>query len=118
MNVITTVNYTKTQPVKAWVFSALCEEMGSDHTAVLFHSQAHWLSRGKVSSRIFELRDEISTFLEEEGDKLAYKFKNDKFLMKVAYLSDMLKKLSELNLHMQGIKTHLPHRADKMTRFH
>lgn len=37
--------------------------------------------------------------------------------MKVAYLSDMFQKLNELNLHMQGIKTHLPHRADKITSF-
>lgn len=55
--------------------------------------------------------------MEEEGHKLAYKFKNDKFLMKVAYLSDMFQKLNELNLHMQGIKTDLPHRADKITSF-
>ena len=44
-DVIATVNYIKTRPVKARIFSALCEEMGSDHTAVLFHSESRWLSR-------------------------------------------------------------------------
>uniref|UniRef100_A0A3B5A4G3 Uncharacterized protein n=1 Tax=Stegastes partitus TaxID=144197 RepID=A0A3B5A4G3_9TELE len=65
--VIATVNYIKTLPVKAHIFSALCEAMGSDHTAVLFHSKSQWLSRRKVLSRVFELRDEIHIFLKEEG---------------------------------------------------
>lgn len=37
--------------------------------------------------------------------------------MKVAHLSDMFQKLNELNLQMQGINTHLPHLADKITSF-
>lgn len=69
-HIIATVNYIKTRPVKARIFSALCEEMGSDHTAVLFHSESRWLSRGKVLSRVFELRDEICIFLKEEGSDL------------------------------------------------
>ncbi|XP_040896345.1 zinc finger BED domain-containing protein 5 [Toxotes jaculatrix] len=116
-DIIATVNYIKTRPVKARIFSALCEEMGSHHTAVLCHSEARWLSRGKVLSRIFELRDEIRTFLEEEGNELALKFNNNKFLMKVAYLSDMFQKLNELNLQMQGTNTYLPHLADKISSF-
>lgn len=90
--------------------------MGSDHTAVLFHSESRWLSRGKVLSRVFELRDEIRIFLEEEGNELANKFHNNNFLMKLAYLSDMFQKLNELNLQMQGTNTHLP-LADKITSF-
>ncbi len=93
-DIIATVNYIKTRPVKALIFCALCEEMGSDHTAVLFHSESRWLSRGKVLSRVFELRDEIRIFLEEEGNELANKFHNNNFLMKLAYLSDMFQKLN------------------------
>ena len=33
-DVIATVNYIKTRPVKGRIFLALCEEMASDHTAV------------------------------------------------------------------------------------
>ena len=66
--------------------------MGSAYTAVLFHSESRWLSRGKILSRLFELRDEIRIFLEEEGNELAHRFNN--FLMKLAYLSDMFQKLN------------------------
>ncbi len=55
--VVSVVNLIKTRPLKARLFSALCEEMGADHTSVLFHSEARWLSRGKVLSRVFELRE-------------------------------------------------------------
>ena len=64
-DVITTFNYIKTRPLKARLFSALCEGMGSEYTAVLFHSESRWLCRGKV------LKDEIRMFLEEEGNGLA-----------------------------------------------
>ncbi len=37
--------------------------------------------------------------------------------MKLAYLSDMFLKLSELNLQIQGPNTHLPHLANKITSF-
>jgi hypothetical protein len=71
-DIIATVNYIKTRPVKSRIFSALCEVMGSACTAVLFHSESRWLSRGKVLSRVFELRDEIRIFLEEDGNELAH----------------------------------------------
>ncbi|XP_062336324.1 zinc finger BED domain-containing protein 5-like [Osmerus eperlanus] len=116
-DVIATVNYIKTRPVKARIFSALCAEMGSDHTAVLFHSESRWLSCGKVLSRVFELGDEIVIFLKEEGNDLAHKFYCNKFLMKLAYLSDMFLKLNEVNLQLQGANTHIPHLADKITSF-
>ncbi|KAM3838159.1 zinc finger BED domain-containing protein 5-like [Diretmus argenteus] len=116
---ISVVNFIKTRPLKARLFSALCEEMGAEHTAVLFHSEARWLSRGKVLSRVFELREEIRVFLEEEErmDEFAGKFADEEFLMKLAYLSDIFGKLNELNLKLQGRDTHLPHLADKISGF-
>lgn len=43
-------NFIKTSPIKTSVFSAVCEEMGAEHQAVLFHSEARRLSPGKVLS--------------------------------------------------------------------
>ncbi|KAJ4921794.1 hypothetical protein JOQ06_026215 [Pogonophryne albipinna] len=116
-DVITTVNYIKRKPLKARLFSALCEGMGSEYTAVLFHGESRWLSRGKVLSRVLALKDEIRIFLEEEGNDLASKFNDEHVLMKLAYLSDMFVKLNELNLQLQGNNTHHPHLADKIQSF-
>ncbi|KAL6472591.1 hypothetical protein MHYP_G00187790 [Metynnis hypsauchen] len=65
-DIIGVVNFIKTRPLKTRVFSAICEEMGAEHQAVLFHSEARWLSQGKVLSRVFELREEIRMFLVQE----------------------------------------------------
>ncbi|XP_047249242.1 zinc finger BED domain-containing protein 5 [Girardinichthys multiradiatus] len=116
-DVIATVNYIKTRPVKARIFSALCEEMDSEHKAVMFHNESRWLSHGKVLFTVFDLRDEIRIFLKEEGCGPAHKCPCNKFLIKPAYLSDIFLKVNELNLQMQGTNTHLPHVADKITLF-
>ncbi len=116
--VVIVVNYIKTRPLKSRLFSALCEEMGANHTAVLFHSEARWLSRGKVLSRVFELREQIQIFLQEEGmNELASKFGNEQFLMKLAYLSDIFSKFNQLNLQLQGKDKYLPHLADQVSSF-
>lgn len=96
------VNFIKTRPIKSRVFSAVCEEMGGEHQAVLFHNEARWLSQGKVLSRVFELREEIRVFFEQEQKyEDAAKFSNENFLAKLAYLSDISGKLNELNLQLQ-----------------
>lgn len=62
---------------------------------------AKWLSIGKVLSRVFELREEIWVFLEEECmHEIGGKFSDERFLMKVAYLSDIFGKLKDLNIHL------------------
>ncbi|KAL7377055.1 hypothetical protein ABVT39_020828 [Epinephelus coioides] len=117
-DVIRVVNFIKTRPLKARLFSTLCDEMVASHSAVLFHSEARWLSQGKVLSRVFELREEIRVFLEDEDmHDVATKFNDEQFLMKLAYLSDVFGKLNELNLQLQGRDKHLPHLADKINAF-
>lgn len=59
------------------------------------------MSRGKVLTRLVELRSEITTFLEEKTE-LAACLLDDQFIMKLTYLSDIFLKLNELNLYLQG----------------
>ncbi|XP_022162790.1 zinc finger BED domain-containing protein 5-like, partial [Myzus persicae] len=64
---IKVVNYVKTRPVKARFFQKLCEEMGAEHTTLLFYCNSRWLSKGNVLSRVFELRQELYSYLNGEG---------------------------------------------------
>ena len=69
--------------------------MGAQHSAVLFHNEARWLWQGQVLPRVFELREEIRVFSEEEKmHELAIKLSDELFLMKLAYLSDVFGKLN------------------------
>ncbi|KAK2847350.1 hypothetical protein Q5P01_010349 [Channa striata] len=56
-DIIGVVNFIKTRPLKTRVFSAICEEMGAEHQAVLFHSEERWLSRGNFLGKLAYLSD-------------------------------------------------------------
>jgi hypothetical protein len=49
------VNFIKARPLNSRLFSALCNEMGSNHERLLLHSEIRWLSQGKILTRLFEL---------------------------------------------------------------
>jgi hypothetical protein len=57
------VNFVIARPLNSRAFSALCNDMGSDHVTLLQHTEVRWLSRGKVLTFIFELRDELKVFI-------------------------------------------------------
>ena len=59
------VNFIKSRPLQSRLFATLCHEMGSDHEALLFHTEVRWLSHGKVLTRLFELREEVRIFLSD-----------------------------------------------------
>ena len=71
-------------PVKAF-----CEEVGAEHTVLLFHTEVRWLSRGRVLDRVVNLSNEIAVFLRDTGHKAADKFENEEFLFMLCYLADI-----------------------------
>lgn len=105
------------RPLKSRIFSALCKDMGAVHSALLFYCEARWLSRGKFLQRVYELRDEIAIFLEEESRPEAELFRDDLFVMKLSYLVDIFEKLNTLNLQLQGANTHMLDTSDKVNAF-
>lgn len=66
------VNYIKTRPLQARLFRKLCEEMGSLHTSLLLHTEVRWLSRGKVLTRLVELRHEVLIYLEGKTEYIEH----------------------------------------------
>lgn len=59
------INFIKSRPKNIRLFKALCDEMGSDYSALLLHTEVRWLSRGRALTRLFELRAEVRTFLKD-----------------------------------------------------
>ncbi|XP_035213412.1 protein FAM200A-like [Stegodyphus dumicola] len=115
--VVTVVNYIKMRPLKSRIFSALCKDMGAVHSALLFYCEERWLSRGKFLQRVYELREEIGVFLEEENRPEAENFRDSLFVMKLSYMIDIFEKLNNLNLQLQGANTHIRIRVIKLMLF-
>lgn len=107
------VNYIKNRPLNARLFSQICEEMGSNHTQLLFHTDVRWLSRGKILNRLFELRHELQCFLNDRFE-LRNCLHDWKWLCKLAYLADIFSVLNCLNLSLQGKEISLFHVQDKV----
>lgn len=114
------VNYIKSRPKQSRIFSILCEEMGSEHSHLLLHCEVRWLSRGRVLTRLFELKDELRIFLmDNDCDKTSVAkflgFLNDEFwLLRLAYLSDVFSYLNALNMSLQGKDIHKFYVQDKI----
>jgi len=96
------VNMIRGRALNHRLFQSFCEEVGKEHTVLLYHTEVRWLSRGRVLSRLFELRDEIQQFLREAGHELAEYFDDPEFVQALAYLADVFTALNELNRSLQG----------------
>ncbi|XP_071035447.1 zinc finger BED domain-containing protein 5-like [Parasteatoda tepidariorum] len=114
--VVTISNYIKMRTLRSRIFSALCNDMGSVHSELLFKCEARCLSREKFLQRAHELREEIVIFLEDnrpETGNLHYCL----FVMKLRYLVVIFEKLNNLNLKLQGANTHMLDTSDEVNAF-
>jgi hypothetical protein len=111
------INYIKNSPLRSRLFAKLCVDMEANYTSLLYYCEVRWLSRAKVIQRVFELKEEIATFLEGNHHEEAHLWTNDNFLVKLAYLVEIFGKLSSLNKSMQGSQMHPLVQKDKVKAF-
>ncbi|KAJ3588490.1 hypothetical protein NHX12_012082 [Muraenolepis orangiensis] len=116
--VTTMVNYIKPHPLRARLFAKLCSDMGSEHDHLLFHTEARWLSRGRVLQRFFELKDELLAFFTDVKKPELVDFLCDQNKMcLLAYITDIFGKLNDLNMSMQGRNKHIMQMSDRINGF-
>jgi hypothetical protein len=98
------VNFIKARSLNSRIFEKLCQSMDSDHQQLSLHTEVRWLSRGKVLSRLFGLRDEIRVFFTDLESQFALtEILNDySWLAVLAYMAEIFNHLNSLNLSMQG----------------
>ncbi|XP_066968245.1 zinc finger BED domain-containing protein 5-like [Macrobrachium rosenbergii] len=111
------VNYIKSRPLNARLFASLCKDMGSDHEALLLHTEIRWLSRGKVFTRLYQLRDEVRLFPLDSSSEFSVFMTDSNWLGKLVYLSCIIDKLNELNLSIQVPNTNIFSLFDKINAF-
>lgn len=88
---VKTVNLIKVQPLKSRVFKILCEDMGSEHTTFISYTETRWLSRRKGLTRIFEMKNEVFTFLPNEKHPNSELFWDTSFPLNLANMVDIFR---------------------------
>ena len=83
------------------LFGSLCQDFGSEHLVLLFHTEVRWLSRGRSLTHFFELR-EVKALLKERDYDLPKKMESQEFNQTLAYLNDIFIRKS---VSMQGKNT-------------
>ncbi|XP_012620727.1 zinc finger MYM-type protein 6 [Microcebus murinus] len=99
------LSFIKSNALNSRMLTILCEEMRSEHVNLPLHAEVRWISRGRILTRLFELRHEIEIFLNQMHSDLAKYFHDQEWVAKLAYLSDIFSLINELNLSLQGTLT-------------
>lgn len=102
--VVKMINHVKHSPLNSRLFKLICDDIGANHSVLLFHSNVRWLSRGNVTKRVYELRRELLEFFQHSNKQEVFvtSLKDDIFLLNLAYLVDIFEAMNTLNQSIQG----------------
>lgn len=107
--VVKLVNFIRARGLNHRQFITFLEETDADHQDLLYHSRVRWLSLGKVCQRVWELKEEIRSFLELMGKSDEFpELSDEDWLCDFAFAVDILSHMNELNVKLQG-KDQLAH---------
>jgi hypothetical protein len=95
----------------------MCKKAKARHETLVLHTNIRWLSKGKVLSRFYELRNELLEIFATEEPEFAAVIKDELWCSKVAYLADIFGHLNSLNASMQGKEQNLFTSSDKLHGF-
>ena len=59
------INFVKASALNTRLFKQLSEDLGSEHTSLLYHTEVRWLSCGNASKRLFEMKNEMLLLFKE-----------------------------------------------------
>ena len=99
--VISCINFIKSRRLNSRQFKELLNDLDSEYGDLVYHYEMRWLSRENMLMRFYELRDEVKLFMEMKG-KPVTELSDGKWLCDLAFMVDMTKYFSELNMKLQG----------------
>ncbi|KAJ1115067.1 hypothetical protein NDU88_003295 [Pleurodeles waltl] len=89
--------------------------MGAEHSCLLFYSSSRWLSLGNSLLRVYDLRNEIHSYLHDDEHCFTDKFIDADFLIQLPL--DRFEKLNVLSKSLQSNNTNTLQLSDKVSGF-
>ena len=115
--IVKIVNYIKTSALNSRLFKVICEDIGSEYTSLLFHTEVRWLSRGNTAMRLFVWRKELLQFFQTKDHEFQKILEDENFIFCLAYLSDIFGVMNHFNCYLQGPESNIIDFATKLTAF-
>uniref|UniRef100_A0A6P7GGF7 General transcription factor II-I repeat domain-containing protein 2-like n=1 Tax=Diabrotica virgifera virgifera TaxID=50390 RepID=A0A6P7GGF7_DIAVI len=97
--IIKIVNFIRSRGLNHRQFRQFLQDLDEKFSDVPYFTEVRWLSRGVVLERFFALRDPIQAFMLEKGNPIDY---DNDWRVDCAFLVDMNKHLTDLNVNLQG----------------
>ena len=97
------------------LFRLLAEEIGAQHVRLLLYTKVRWLTRGKCLSQLYELKNEVKIFFLENKNNLHVQFRNEEFVVMLAYLANVFGHLNDMNLPLQDRDVTVSDVKDKLS---
>ncbi|XP_067888742.1 general transcription factor II-I repeat domain-containing protein 2B-like [Heterodontus francisci] len=98
--VVKIINLIHARTLQHHQFKLLLDKPSSEYGNLLLHTETQWLSRGKVLCRFLPLVSEIKAFMESRNESTT-QISDSAWLLDLAFLTDMTKKLNSLNCELQ-----------------
>ncbi len=99
--IIKIVNFIRSRGLNHRQFQLFLDSYDTEHSDLVYYCDVRWLSRGEMLKRVYELREQIVTFMAEKG-KPVPQLEDKVFLMDFSFLVDITAHLNDLNLKLQG----------------
>lgn len=100
--VIKIVNSIRSRALNHRQFQEFLYSLQSEYSDVLYYTKVRWLSAGRVFERVWDLKDEIISFMEEKGMDECDHLKDMLWLSDFAFFTDIFSHINKLNLKLQG----------------
>ena len=114
--IVKMVNCIKTSGLNSLLLKVICEDIGSEYTSLLFHTEVRWLS-WNTTMRLFVLRKELLQFFQTKDHQFQKIVKDKNFILHLAYLLDIFGVMNHFNCYLQGPESNIIDFATKLTAF-
>ena len=95
------INFVKASALNIRCFKQLYEDLGTEHTSLLYHTEVRWLFCGNVTKRLFKMKDEMLLLFKRLGHEYSKELENEEFVQRLASFSDIFEAFNNVNLSLQ-----------------